>query len=79
MLPLTFISDIFIPMENAPGWLTTAAALFPLSHLALAVRTAFNPFEGGYGFELGHVAVVAAWGIAAALFATRYFRWEPKR
>jgi ABC-2 type transport system permease protein len=79
MLPLTFISDIFIPMEDAPSWLTTAANLFPLRHLALAVRTAFNPFEGGYGFELGHVAVVAAWGLGAAVFAARYFRWEPKR
>jgi ABC-2 type transport system permease protein len=79
MLPLTFISDIFIPMEDAPKWLTTAASFFPLSHLALAVRAAFNPFEDGYGFELGHVAVVATWGVVAAIFAARYFRWEPKR
>lgn len=79
MLPLTFISDIFIPMDNAPQWLTVAASIFPLRHLAVAVSTAFNPFEPGYGFEFGHLAVLVAWGLGAALFAARYFRWEPKR
>lgn len=79
MLPLTFVSDIFIPMENAPAWITTGANLFPLRHLAVAVRAAFDPFEAGYGFEFGHVAIVAVWGVGAALLASRYFRWEPRR
>jgi ABC-2 type transport system permease protein len=79
MLPLTFISDIFIPMESTPPWLTAVANVFPLRHLALAVRTAFTPFEAGAGFEWTHVAIMAAWGIGAALVAMRYFRWEPKR
>lgn len=79
MLPLTFISDLFIPMQSAPSWLTTFASVFPLRHLAIAVRTAFNPFETGAGFEPMHLAVVVAWGVVAALFAARYFRWEPRR
>ncbi len=79
ILPLTFISDLFFPMEAAPPWLISFANLFPLRHLALAVRTAFNPFEVGTGFEPMHLAVVAAWGVAAAIFAARFFRWEPRR
>lgn len=79
MLPLTFVSDLFIPMNSAPAWLTTFASLFPLRHLAIATRTAFNPFETGLGFEPVHLLIVAAWGVGAALFAVRYFRWEPRR
>lgn len=79
MLPLTFVSDLFIPMSGAPGWLTTFANFFPLRHLALAVRTALNPFETGLGFEPGHLLVVALWGLGAGLFALRFFRWEPRR
>jgi ABC-type multidrug transport system permease subunit len=79
ILPLTFISDLFIPMQAAPQWLTTFANFFPLRHLALATRTAFNPFETGLGFEPLHLLIVALWGVAAALFALRYFRWEPQR
>ncbi len=79
ILPLTFVSDLFFPMQSAPEWLTTFANLFPLRHLAIAVRTAFNPFEVSSGFEPSHLAVVALWGVLAALFAARYFRWEPKR
>jgi ABC-type multidrug transport system permease subunit len=66
MLPLTFISDLFIPMQAAPPWLTTFANVFPLRHLAVATRTAFNPFETGLGFEWMHLLVVAAWGVVAA-------------
>lgn len=79
MLPLTFISDLFIPMSSAPGWLTTFANLFPLRHLGIAMRAAFNPFETGWGFQPVDLLVVAAWGLGAAIVAVRYFRWEPRR
>ena len=32
ILPLLFISDVFIPMDGAPQWLTTLADIFPLRH-----------------------------------------------
>lgn len=79
MLPLTFVSDLFIPMSSAPAWLTTFANLFPLRHLGVAMRTAFNPFEVGWGFEPVDLLIVAVWGIGAAIVAVRYFRWEPRR
>jgi ABC-2 type transport system permease protein len=78
ILPLLFISDIFIPMEDAPAWITTVADVFPIRHFSLALRTAFNPFETGAGFEWGHLAVTAAWGLAGLAVAIRFFRWEPR-
>ena len=33
----------------------------------------------GAGFDWGHLAVVAAWGVAAALVTLRWFRWAPRQ
>jgi ABC-2 type transport system permease protein len=79
VLPLLFISDVFIPMENAPAWLTTVASIFPIKHFGAALMTAFNPFETGMGFEWLHLGVLAAWGVAGTLLAVRFFSWEPRR
>ena len=47
ILPLLFISNVFIPTQDAPDWLSDVASLFPVSHLAEALHTAFNPFDDG--------------------------------
>lgn len=80
ILPLLFISDVFIPLrDTAPAWLGLAGDLFPVKHFSLAAQTAFNPFEEGSGLRLGHLAVMAAWGAAGAMVALWRFRWEPTR
>ncbi len=79
ILPLLFISDVFIPLEDAPGWLHTVGDLFPVKHFAEALHTAFSPFETGAGFELLDLLVVAAWGVAGAFVAVRTFSWEPRK
>ncbi|MDE2764924.1 MAG: ABC transporter permease [Chloroflexota bacterium] len=78
ILPLLFISDVFIPLHDAPAWLTTFADVFPVSHFAGALHTAFNPFETGLGFEVLDLAILAAWGVAGLALAVRFFRWEPR-
>ena len=78
ILPLLFISDIFIPMEGAPAWITPVADAFPIRHFSIALRTASNPFETGDGFEWGHLAATVAWGLAGLAVAVRFFRWEPR-
>lgn len=87
LLPLGFISEVFIrPGRAIPGWLETIADILPLKHFARAVGGAFNPTLSGSGFAWGgeHVyamapdlAIMAAWGVFGAVFAARYFRWEP--
>ena len=78
VLPLLFISDVFIPPGQAPGWLITVADLFPIKHLSLALQTAFNPFESGAGFEPEHLLALALWGVVGLLVALRFFSWEPR-
>jgi ABC-2 type transport system permease protein len=79
VLPLLFISDIFIPPNaNTPAWLDTVAGVFPLRHLSVALQTAYNPFETGSGFEPTDLAVIALWAVVGAAVALRHFAWEPR-
>ena len=79
ILPLMFISDVFIPMEDSPAWITIVADIFPVRHFAQAMHTSFNPFETGAGFELLHLLIMAAWLVLGTVVAVRFFRWEPRR
>jgi ABC-2 type transport system permease protein len=79
ILPLFFISNVFIRIENPPVWLDLVREFFPVIHFFEALQTAFNPFVEGSGFEWGHLAVVAAWGVAGMVVALRFFSWEPRR
>ncbi len=79
ILPLMFVSDVFIPMHDAPAWLRTFADIFPVRHFSLAMQTSFNPFETGAGFELVHLLVMTGWMVAGLLLTLRTFSWEPRR
>ena len=79
ILPLFFISNVFIQMDDPPAWLDTAGDIFPVKHFADALGTVFNPYTSGAGFEWGHLAVIAAWGVFGAIVALRFFTWEPRR
>jgi ABC-2 type transport system permease protein len=79
ILPLLFISDIFIPLTNAPRWLGTVGNVFPVRHFAEAMHEVFNPFASGGGFRGGDLIVIGIWGLGALLIAVRFFRWEPRR
>ena len=80
ILPMAFISDIFIPIEtDAPAWLDTLGDVLPLKPFAQSFQDAFNPMVEPPAFQWDKLAVVAAWGIAGLLIALRWFRWEPAR
>jgi len=79
ILPLLFISDVFIPMGDAPSWLRDFASVFPVAHLARSMHEAFNPLTTGSGFEVKSLLVMAAWGVLGLALAVRYFSWEPRR
>ncbi len=85
LLPLAFISGVFIPPSSeSPAWLETVADLFPLKHFASAFGDAFNPVvvaENGSWinqFDWTALAVMTVWGLGAILLALRWFRWEPQ-
>jgi len=78
ILPLAFISDVFLPLENPPQWLTTVADVFPLKHFARSFQDAFSPFIGDGGFRWGSLAVMAVWMVLGLVVAARTFGWEPR-
>jgi ABC-2 type transport system permease protein len=78
VLPLYFISGIFVPEDQIPGWMDTIASVFPIRSLFSALLTAFDPKTSGAGIEWGNLAILAAWGVAALIVAIRGFRWMPR-
>jgi len=76
VLPLYFISGVFVPEGQIPKFLHDIAKLFPIEHLAHAVREPFIHTHGA-GFSPTDLLVVAAWGAAALLIAARTFRFSP--
>jgi ABC-2 type transport system permease protein len=78
ILPLLFLSDIFIPIQDPNAWYVTVAKIFPVYHFAQAMKAAyFSPT--GSGFEWGDLAVVAIWGAAGVILAVLFFSWEPRK
>ena len=78
VLPLYFISGIFVPADQIPDWMDTIAGIFPIRPLFNALLTAFDPQTTGAGIEWGDLAVIAAWGVLGLVLALRGFRWMPR-
>jgi ABC-2 type transport system permease protein len=80
ILPLLFISGVFIPTYDAPQWLQTLADVFPVKHfLEATIESFIPPPDNRSGWALGPLAIVAAWGVAGLAVASRFFSWEPRR
>ena len=75
VLPLAFISGIFIPLEAAPEWLQTVAGFLPLEPLATASIEAFN--DGADGFPWLALLKLTIWAALGLIVALRFFSYEP--
>ena len=75
ILPILFLSDIFIPLEDPPLWVDIVGLVFPVRHFSEAMQAGFLGTE----FQWSDVVVVAAWGLAGLILAARFFSWEPRR
>jgi ABC-2 type transport system permease protein len=78
LLPLYFLSGVFIPDDQLPSGVIHFADAFPIRHFFEAFFNAYIPTHGSSGIEWGDLAIVAAWGIAGLLLAVRFFRWTPR-
>ncbi len=75
ILPLLFLSGIFIPLgRNAPHWIVGVAKVFPVYHFASGLQAGYL----GTSFSWADVGIVAAWGAAGLMVAIRRFSWEPR-
>jgi ABC-2 type transport system permease protein len=62
LLPLTFVSNAFVPVDSLPDWLKTLVGLNPVSHVVTALRDLLNNgvVTPAVGYALlGCVVVVA--------------------
>jgi ABC-2 type transport system permease protein len=78
ILPLLFLSGVFIPIQDPNAWYVTVSKFFPVYHFARAMDSAYFSVSGT-GFEGGHLLIVAAWGVAGTMAAVLFFSWEPRR
>lgn len=79
LIPVAFISDVFVVGAELPRWLEVTGWVLPLKHFANALGGTFDPFLAGAGFAWDHLAVMAAWGLGALAVAAWRFSWEPHR
>jgi ABC-2 type transport system permease protein len=72
ILPLLFISGVFIPFgNNTPQWIVWVARVFPVRHFATAMQAGIV----GTPFDWADLWILGGWGLAGVVLATRYFRW----
>jgi ABC transporter DrrB family efflux protein len=73
-LPLTFVSNAFVPTQGMPGWLQPIAEWNPMSALAAASRSLFgnpNPAASVQAWPMQHpeLAVIGWSAVLLAVFA----------
>jgi ABC-2 type transport system permease protein len=78
MLPLYFISGIFIAPSTLPSWLSNIAKVFPVQHLAHGLQHAFQPGTTGIGIVWSDLGVMGIWAAIGLVVALRRFSWLPK-
>lgn len=77
VLPVLFISNVFIQMDSAPDWLNSISYVLPVRHFADAMIDLWS--RGQTAVPWTAVGVIAAWGAVGIVVALRFFSWEPHR
>jgi ABC-2 type transport system permease protein len=77
LLPLYFLSGVFIPEDQLPNGVISFADVFPVRHFFDAFFDAYVP-AGGPSVSWDNLAIVALWGVAGLLLAIKFFRWTPR-
>lgn len=81
---LQFISGVYVPFNDVPGWMRDMASLFPLKWMAQGMRSVFLPeqaaaLEPGGGWAHGRIVLVLTVWIAAGLvLCAKTFRWQSR-
>jgi ABC-2 type transport system permease protein len=78
VLPLYFISGVFVPVSELPAGLRHVADVLPVKPLVDALTVVFDPRTNGAGIAGGDLAILAAWGVVGLLIALRTFGWTPR-
>ncbi len=76
LLPLAFLSDVFIPINDDSAWWLVLGDLFPLKHFVGAMSEALDPFSDAPAVAWEHHGVMLLWLAVGAIVAARRFRWD---
>jgi len=77
ILPLAFVSDVFVQVDDPPRWVEVVGSIFPLKPFVQSFQACFNPTVDAPAFDWAAMAFVAAWGLVGLAVALKRFRWEP--
>ena len=73
IIPLMFISDVFIPMDAAPKWLNGIAQIFPVRSFSLSLQEAYSPFSSGIIENPENYAILLVWLIVGLATSLKFF------
>lgn len=76
-LPMAFVSGSFFSATAFPPFVEAIANVLPLTYFIELTRNVLL-YNEDISENWRAVAVVAAWGLAGAIAALRWFRWEPR-
>jgi ABC-2 type transport system permease protein len=79
MLPLYFISGVFIPTASLSSGVKTVAKVFPLEHIANTLHLASVNSSFSSSIAVSDVLVLLAWAVGATIFSAWRFSWLPSR
>ncbi|TVR26117.1 MAG: hypothetical protein EA389_06555 [Ilumatobacter sp.] len=77
ILPLAFVSNVFVAIQDPPRWLALIGDIFPLKPFVTSFQDAFNPLVEAPAFNWPELGFIALWGVGGAFVAVTRFRWEP--
>jgi daunorubicin/doxorubicin transport system permease protein len=75
MMPLTFLSNAFVPVTSLPGWLQPVVKVNPVSHVISALRDLIN--DGAVTAQVGWALLACA--AVVAIFAPLAIRSYSKK
>jgi ABC-2 type transport system permease protein len=73
--PMMFLSGVFFPITDLPGWLQTLVHILPLTWLTDALHQVMNDGAGLSAIAVDCL-VLAAWAVVMISVATWRFRWD---
>lgn len=74
LFPLTFLSNIFVPVDTMPDWLRWFASVNPVSHVATVARELSNTGHSGMELLWALLGAVVVVGVFAPLTVRAYMR-----
>jgi len=78
VLPLYFISGVFVPFRQLPEGIQKVAEVLPAQPFVEALRITFDPHTTGAGFSGENLLKLGIWGAAGVILAVRFFLWTPR-